>query len=103
MSEEQINVYTCPACRGFTVTIDIDKGVTPMFLGCRASGNEDDCEGMAQSAMYPKRPRPPHIPAPAWEWYKASEEEIEAMPEGHRQYYRDGGLAIRKREQEKTT
>ena len=98
MSEERVNVYTCPECSGHTVTIDVDEGVTPMFLGCRASGEEGDCKGSAQSAGYPKGPRPAHIPAPAWEWYKPSKEEIAAMPKEYRSHYENGGLSIRKRQ-----
>lgn len=65
MNEPRENVYTCLKCRGFTVTLDVDEGVTSFMLNCRASGREGDCDGMAVSAMYPKGPRPPHIPEPA--------------------------------------
>lgn len=95
--DQRINVYTCPECKGFTTTIDVDEGVTPATLNCRASGKEGDCKGMAMSSMYPKGPRPAHIPAPAWEWYKPSKEEIAAMPEAHRSHYENEGLQIRKR------
>ncbi len=97
MSEERINVYRCPECGGETVTIDVDRGVTPMFLGCRASGQKDDCDGMAVSAMY-QVPKP--LPSPALEWYKPSKEEIAAMPEDHREHYEGSGLNIRKRKLE---
>jgi|HubBroStandDraft_2_1064218.scaffolds.fasta_scaffold74636_4 hypothetical protein len=93
------NVYTCEKCGGYTVTVDIDEGVTPFMLKCRASGKEGDCEGVALSAMYPKGPRPAHIPEPSWEWYKPSAKEIAAMPASWRDHYRKGGLHLRKREQ----
>ena len=32
------NIYTCPKCGGQTVTIDVDEGVTPFMLRCRATG-----------------------------------------------------------------
>jgi len=96
MSEERINVYTCPECNGRTVAVDVDKGVTPMFLGCRASGQKGDCGGMAVSAMYQIVPE--LTPTPAWEWYKPSKEEIAAMPKDHRGHYEGNGLNIRKRQ-----
>ncbi|HUD74796.1 MAG TPA: hypothetical protein VMQ76_06965 [Terracidiphilus sp.] len=90
------NVYTCQKCGGLTVTVDIDEGVTPFMIGCRASGNETDCNGDAYSAFYPKGPRPPHIPKPSWEWYKPSDKEVNSFPESWRDHYRKGGLHLRK-------
>lgn len=26
------NAYWCSKCKGYTVTVDVDDGVTPMFL-----------------------------------------------------------------------
>lgn len=96
MSRE--NVYTCPKCEGFTVTVDIDEGVTPMFLNCRASGEEGDCDGMAVSAMYPKGPRPARIPEPAWEWFKPDGDEYENLSPAMKDHVDRGGLDIRKRQ-----
>lgn len=90
------NVYTCQICGGFTVTVDRDHGVTPMFLDCRASAG---CKGMAVSSGYPPGPRPPHIPAPAWEWYRPSPKEtakLERKQPGMAEHVRKGGLAIRR-------
>lgn len=95
---DRANVYICPECGGPTVTIDIDKGVTPMFLKCRSSGNVGDCDGMAQSAMYPPKDQLVALDPPAWEWYRPSEEEIAAMPESHKDHYKGNTLAIRKRQ-----
>jgi hypothetical protein len=93
----QENVYTCPDCGGYTVTIDVDDGVTPFLLGCRASGRAGDCKGMAQSAFYPKGPRPFHFPPPAWEWYRPTEEEFSRLNPGMKDHVRNGGLDIRRK------
>jgi hypothetical protein len=92
------NVYTCQKCGGFTVTIDVDEGVTPFMLKCRASGREGDCDGFAMSAMYPKGTRPPHIPAPAWEWFKPTGDYYDSLPPAMKEHVDNGGLDIRKRE-----
>lgn len=60
------NVYECDTCRGFIVTIDIDRGVTPMRLVCMS----DTCNGSMTSYGYPARPKPEHIPDAQWEWYR---------------------------------
>lgn len=101
------NVYTCQKCGCFTVTIDTDEGVTPFMLDCRASGREGDCDGMAESAFYPKGPRPAHIPAPSWEWYKVERWEVigehrvetreyHNLDPGLKDHVDKGGLLIRK-------
>ncbi len=76
MSERRcpaINVWKCEVCNALTVAIDIDEGVTPFMLGCRAN---DKCKGMGQSSFYPEPPIPAHIAsALAWEWYAPSPEE----------------------------
>jgi hypothetical protein len=92
------NVYTCEKCGGFTVTVDLDEGVTPFMLDCRASGKEGDCDGDAYSAGNPKRPWPPHIPEPAWEWYRPTEAEARRLGRAWREHLKNGGLAIRKRQ-----
>jgi hypothetical protein len=90
------NVYTCRKCGGFTVTVDLDEGITPYLLACRASGKHGDCPGMAESSGYPIGPRPKHIPDPQWEWYKPGELELrEASPE-LRDYALHGGLFLRR-------
>lgn len=91
------NVYTCAKCKGYTVTVDLDEGVTPMFLDCRASGREGDCGGVAVSAMYPKGPRPAHIPAPAWEWFKPTGADYERLSPAMKERVDQGGLDLRKR------
>jgi hypothetical protein len=86
------NAYWCEDCRGYVVTLDVDKGVTPMFLACRVKGEPDDpandCKGTMRSMMYPAPPWPKHdgfgseIPTePTWEWYE---------------HVRKGGLLLRR-------
>jgi hypothetical protein len=93
---DRINVWTCPKCGGYTVCIDIHEGVTPFMLRCRASGREGDCDGMATSAFYPKGPRPPHIPPPAWEWFRPVGSEYRKLSAAMREHVDKGGLDIRK-------
>lgn len=100
MNEPRENVYTCQKCGGYTVTVDVDEGVTPFMIACRASGKVGDCRGQAYSAFYPKGPRPSHIPEPAWEWYRPTPEgqrRIDRKHPGMMQHFKNGGLDIRKR------
>ena len=88
------NVYTCPECSGYTVTIDVDEGVTPMFLNCRATAG---CKGMAHSAMYPEGQRPPWIPAPTFEWFKPVGEDYEKLSAAMKDHVDSDGLDLRPR------
>jgi hypothetical protein len=65
----QRNVYICPA-KHRTVTIDRDKGVTPMMLSCKHEG----CQLMAKSCFYPTG----LDLEPEYEWYKPTLEELHA-------------------------
>ncbi len=94
---DRVNVYVCPVCAGYTVTIDVHYGVTPFMLGCRASGRPGDCGGMAESSFYPKGPRPSHIPSPSWEWYTPLEGEYRGLNRDMREHVDKGGLMIRKK------
>lgn len=97
------NLYKCGQCGGYTVTVDVDKGTTPFSLGCLAKGGEPGsnvCAGIAYSSMYPKSPRPEYVPAPAWEWYRASEAEVKRLEKqapGCKEHHEMGGLFLRKR------
>lgn len=85
----KINVYTCNA-RHFTVTVDVDEGVTPFMISCKTPG----CEEYARSSFYPKGPKPTNIPDPQWEWVIPTKEQIEEIVKKHpesaddiREYY----------------
>lgn len=90
------NVYVCPECNGYTVTIDVDEGVTPFLLKCRAKG-DGMCTGMAVSSCYPKGPRPTNMPAPAWEWYKPKGMDYQKLSSEMKRHVDKGGLYIRAR------
>lgn len=60
------NAYTCPMLHS-TVTIDKDKGVTPMFIGCPV------CNERASSRMY----NVDQSLVPTHEWFKPTEAELE--------------------------
>ena len=91
---DRINVWTCQKCGGHTVCIDIHEGCTPFMLGCRASGREGDCKGMAQSNFY--RVTRDFGP-PQWEWFKPVGSEYRKLNREMREHVDKGGLDIRKR------
>lgn len=83
------NRYTCNECEGSIVTEDVDKGVTPAFIGCRAA---EGCEGTMGSAFYHEDPDTP----PDGEWYRPPRERLETMSEEEREHVMKGGLVLRK-------
>ena len=92
----RVNAYKCDSCGRYTVTIDRDEGVTPMFLACRADGTEDfKCNGRAVSLGYPQGPTPDWA-VPAWEWYKPSRIEMHGLSPEMRDHVQRGGLMLRK-------
>lgn len=89
------NAYVCPKGH-VTMTVDVAEGVTPMFLGCKELG----CNSMASSSMYPKVPRPSHLPAPKWEWYRPTRKQAlkkERQYPGTLDHVENGGLLLRER------
>lgn len=91
------NVYTCQRCGAVLVTVDRDEGATPMFMTC-GRYNPHGCGGMMHSAMYPKGPRPAHIPAPTHEWYAPDDRERKRLRRTEPALYdhvAQGGLLIR--------
>lgn len=99
MKLERRNAYFCKSCRKVTLTVDVDEGVTPMFIPCFHCKNE-----MANSFMY-------QLPGclrfdftngvnilPAdLEWYKPSDQEMSKLSRGEREHVLKGGLLSRKR------
>lgn len=108
--KERKNAYYCETCIRYTVTIDRDEGVTPMFLACRASGHEPDdpanpCKGQSTSMMYPAEPWPSDHPdladgaPPTWEWYAPDSAERKRLPrdaQGMLDHVERGGLLLRR-------
>jgi hypothetical protein len=86
---KRVNMYMCRECERPIFTVDKDKGVTPMFLGCRAT---DGCYGKMVSAGYPPDDWFSLTPI-KWEWYKPEE-----LPtDDHlRDHVERGGLLLRK-------
>ena len=89
-----MNAWECRSCGKYTVTKDIHVGVTPMFLRCRAT---EGCGELAMSLGYPSNEPPQKFKdALAWEWYRPSQEEFDAMKDPDEQeYVMSGGLMIR--------
>lgn len=91
----RINVYICQRCGTYTVTVDVDKGVTPFMIGCQ--NGTTDCTGDAYSQMYPSGPKPAWIPEPQWEWYKPTGEAYDKLSLAMKEHIDNGGLNIRRR------
>ena len=106
MAAGERNAYYCDACRGYVVTIDLDGGVTPMFLACRVAGEPGDanpCDGTMSSMMYPPLPWPdtdangtPIPTEPTWEWYRPEKTELTAMSPNTIEHVANGGLLLRR-------
>lgn len=82
-----LNVWTC-RCGWELVAIDLDEGVTPMFVACEADG----CTMLASSAMY-RDADPLGRRVPTHGWYRP-----EALPRDDRDahhHLRQGGLLLR--------
>ena len=90
-----INAWHCPVCGKNTVAIDVDPGVTPMFLACRRTPG---CQGPAVSSGYPAAPPPAHILAHLeWEWALPTEAEYSALDAAARAHVDAGGLILKPR------
>ncbi len=82
------NGYICQDCGCRIVTVDRDAGVTPFSIGCRRGC----CKGLMYSSFY----RVPQDLEASWEWYRAEDGEVRAMPPGCWEHHRQGGLFLRK-------
>ena len=84
---KRVNCYVC-ANRHVTKTIDIDTGVTPMFITCAV------CNGQATSTFY--RDINPAM-EPSMEWYRPSLKETLKIKSSYMlDHVLMGGLMIRK-------
>ncbi len=97
--EPKINAYVCPKCNGLTVTIERVKGVTPMFLGCRANGEVNTCGGFSASMMYRIPPKLGEL-EPKWEWYSPHPATIQNLDLETQEHVRKDGLLLKKIETE---
>lgn len=82
------NIYTCDKCKGHIVTVDVERGVTPFMVGCKATL---DCKGMMKSSMY--RVFDQDMRAD-YEWYRPSAAEV--LKSHVKQHVDQGGLLLRK-------
>ena len=83
---ERLNRYTCSACKGSVVTVDIDEGTTPFMLACRATPR---CNGVMQSSLYRGVSG-----VPTFAWRKPTQDEYRAATAAGRHHYDLGGLDI---------
>lgn len=95
------NAYVCQQedCKRYVITCDADRGVTPMFIGCRTKdGVLTGCKGPMISMGYPPtKDKPQHLGPATLEWYRP-----EASPLGFfdehpamEEHIRRGGLVLR--------
>lgn len=91
MKLERRNAYFCKACKRIIITVDVNEGVTPMFIQC------PECYCPATSFMY-QLPGALHLGVEAeYEWYKPSESETLLLSKGEADHVFNGGLLMRKR------
>ena len=87
----KLNYYVCVSCRKITATVDIDEGVTPMIIDCKAG----TCNGDAHSTFYRTEGYPKT--APTWEWYRPSWLGRLFLDTANKWHVDQGGLLIRRR------
>lgn len=80
----RINIYVCEyACE--TVAVDVDKGVAPWQIRCKATGKRKICDengqctGTARASNYPTDFEFAYVNKIKWELGLPTAEEIEAM------------------------
>lgn len=90
VSKGKKNAYRCQKCGLVIVTEDIDEGVTPFTLRCRATKG---CEGRMESMFY----RIPQELVAHFEWYRPDSEESLTLPQSALTHVGLGGLLLRPR------
>lgn len=81
------NIYACNKCGKTIVTEDLDEGVTPFMILCRAT---KDCNGFMLSKMYPKGINKD----PDYVWRKPTKQEYKKASAARKNHYDRGGLDI---------
>ena len=87
MSIGKKNCYTCQKCGGRTTTLDIDEGVTPFAIQCKA---KEGCKGMMYSCFYQIDQT---IPV-NYVWYMPKD--LQGFNQYTLEHIRKGGLVMRK-------
>lgn len=80
------NGWLCNECNGGFISLDVDRGTTPMHIPCFAT---EGCRGVAVSMGYPDGPPPAE---PILYWYKPSKEEFNRLSVEMQDHVRNGGL-----------
>lgn len=87
------NGYVCNKCDKAYLTLDIDNGVTPMFMPCLAT---EGCDGRAHSMGYPEGDPPASMGEPIIHWVRPKDmREFLSLPPAVKQHVRQGGLIRR--------
>lgn len=86
------NAYLCKECNLGYLTLDVDRGVTPMFMPCYAT---EGCTGTAVSAGYPEGDPPDEMGPPIIHWYIPSVSQMRDHKISVQQHVAAGGLAAR--------
>lgn len=91
------NGYKCEGCKRVAITIDVHRGVTPMFKSCLV--NPEFCKGTMQSMMYPgdgAKPSDEYLEGkPLFHWYRPGMQEFITLEQGSKDHVMRGGLLIR--------
>jgi len=85
------NSYTCEKCGKQVVTVNLDDGVTPFIILCRANW-PGECSGEAKSGFYRIDQESPAT----WGWYRPVGAELKRLDPGVRHHVEQGGLVLRK-------
>lgn len=83
------NVYACDNGH-HNLSMDLDEGVTPMFLTCRRLG----CGARSVSSMYPKGEPPAHLFPVRVIWRRATNGEIKRERREGGDHFVRGGLQM---------
>ena len=93
-----LNGYGCQTCHKQIMVVHMDRGTTPMFMGCKAT---DGCDGRMDSFGYPTQPPPKdwHKVVRVYEWYRPETNALGMFHEDQivDEYIRQGGLLLRER------
>ena len=82
------NAYVCKTCGLKIVTINLDEGVTSMFMDCEKGRVE--CNGPMVLQMY----QVPDYLAPTHAWYRPTPQELKHHTKYVRQHVEAGGLVL---------
>ena len=88
MSKGEKNQYRCQLCGGTITTLDVDDGVTPFMLACRATPG---CKGVMRSGFYVAVDQ---SAKPDYEWFRPAS--LKGYNHAMRDHINKGGLDLRR-------